>query len=63
MFAILSDTELGDPKEGVDLRVGRMRARVKGSEERGEDSKREYAALAIAPCPSSSRVRSIGEAE
>ena len=41
MFAILSDTELGEPKEGVDLRVGRMRARVKGSEERGEDSKRE----------------------
>ena len=41
MFAILSDTELGEPKEGADLRAGRMRARVKGSEERGEDSKRE----------------------
>jgi hypothetical protein len=40
MFAILSDTEEG-PKEGVDLRVGCMRGRLKGLEERGADSKRE----------------------
>jgi len=41
MFAILSDTELEEPKEGVDFRVGFMRPRLKGPEERGVDSKRE----------------------
>ena len=63
MFAIRSDTELGEPKEGLDFKVGLMWGRFKGPEERGADSKREYSALEIAPGPSSSKVRSIGEAE
>jgi hypothetical protein len=38
MLAILSDTELGEPKEGFDFNAGLMRGRLKG---RGIDSKRE----------------------
>lgn len=63
MCAILSETELVEPKEGSDFNAGLMSGRFKGAEERGVDSKREYNALEIAPGPSSSRVRSIGEAE
>ena len=41
MLAILSDTEFGEPKEAVFFKVGLTRARDRGLEERGADSKRE----------------------
>ena len=41
MLAILSDTEFGEPKEAVFFKVGLTRARDRGLEERGTDSKRE----------------------